>query len=216
MKEIIYYTCNTHDEKIETKCREQLSTYGGWPIVSVSLNKQIDFGDKRMVMEGTRGAEMMHRQILMGLLMSSEEFVFLCESDVLYHPSHFDFAPARKDTFYYNTNVWKVRASDGHAVWTDDLQQVSGICVWRQLAIEFFRRRIEEIEEKGFDGHFEPGEKLGEKSENYQSKVPNICIRHGKTLTKSKWSPDEFRNPKYAKGWKEAKKVPGWGNQLIQ
>jgi len=29
-------------------------------------------------------------------------------------------------------------------------------------------------------------------------------------VDRSKWSPDEFRNPRYAKGWREADGVPGW------
>jgi hypothetical protein len=50
------------------------------------------------------------------------------------------------------------------------------------------------------------------------SKYPNLDIRHNKTLTKSKWSPDEFRNQQYAKGWQEADWVKGWGDtrQLME
>ena len=80
----------------------------------------------------------MHQQILTGLQKAKGKYIFLCESDVLYHPSHFDFTPKRDDIFYYNTNVWKTRYPDGFSVWTDDLQQVSGICANRELLIVSF------------------------------------------------------------------------------
>jgi hypothetical protein len=200
-------------------CRSQLLK-AGLPIVSVSLNKPIDFGNN-FVMEGERGALMMHRQILKGLQESKADIVFLCESDVLYHPSHFDYVPKRNDVFYYDVNVWKVRYPDGHAVWTDDLQQVSGVCAYRELLLDFYTKRLEQIEREGFNRHYEPGLKQtvygyhkGGKYgvQNYSAKVPNICIRHDHTLTKSKWSVNDYRNKEYAKGWTEADSVEGWGD----
>jgi hypothetical protein len=148
---------------------------------------------------------------LAALEASEADWVFLCEHDVLYHPSHFEFMPARDDTVYYNTNVWKVRAGDGHAVWTDDLQQVSGICASRRLLKDFYLKRIASVEANGFDRHYEPGPRFGLKAENWQSAWPNVDIRHDGCMTKSKWSPEEFRNPRYARGWREAGEVPGWG-----
>lgn len=218
-KAIIYYTCNTHKPEIDEKCREQLSK-AGLPIVAVSLNKELDFGNERITMQGERSPLTMHKQILAGLQKCQAEYVFLAESDVLYHPSHFEFTPARKDVFYFNTNVWKIRYPDGHAVWTDDLQQLSGMCGSLELFIDFFSKRIEQIEREGFNRHYEPsarqniyprerGGKYGQ--ENWQSKTPNVCIRHNGTLTKAKWSPDDYRDKQFAKGWKEAEEVPGWG-----
>ena len=52
-------------------------------------------------------------------------------------------------------------------------------------------------------------------TQNWQSRYPNLDIRHDRTMTKSKWSPDEFRNKKYAKGWKETDgELPGWGQAV--
>lgn len=219
-KEIIYYTCNTHDPKIDNACREQLKK-SGIPIVAVSLNKSIGFGDKNITMEGERSPEMMHKQILRGLQSSTAKYVFLCESDVLYHPLHFEFVPPRDDTFYYNINVWKVRYDDGLSVWTDNMQQVSGICADRELLLDFYTKRLAQIEVEGFNRHYEPGDKqtvylerTGKeyKVSTYMSRFPNLCIRHDSNLTKSKWSPEEFRNKEYAKGWKEGYYVKGWGD----
>jgi len=109
--------------------------------------------------------------------------------------------------------VWRVRYADGHAVWTDDLQQTSGLCAYRDLLLEFYEQRVATIERDGFDRHYEPGPKTGPyQTENWQSLAPNIDIRHDKTLTRSKWRPDEYRNPRYASGWQERDDVPGWGH----
>jgi len=72
---------------------------------------------------------------------------------------------------------------------------------------------MDKIERDGFDRHYEPQEKTGPyHTENWQSAYPNLDIRHGMTLTRSKWSPDEFRNRKYARGWKETDdEIADWG-----
>lgn len=206
MKTVIYYTCNVHLPEIDNLARNCLSKID-LPIVSVSLNKQIDFGDERIVMNGTRSPIMMHRQIVKGLEKCNTKYAFLAESDVLYHPSHFEFTPERDDVFYFNVNVWKQRWPDNYYVKTDNSQQLSGMSGNTNLLLNFFTKRLKEIEEIGFNRHFEP---RGPR-ENYESKTPIICIRHNSNITRSKWSPKDYRNKEYAKGWKEATSVPGWG-----
>lgn len=203
-KTIVYYTCNTHDPKIDELARGFLSKID-LPIISVSLNKPIDFGDTRIVMEGERSPVTMHKQVVKGLEAVKTKYVFLAESDVLYHPSHFDFTPTKDDVFYFNVNVWKQRWPEKYFVKTDNSQQLSGVVANTELLLNFFKSRIPEIE-KNFDRHYEP---KGPR-ENYESKVPIICIRHDKNLTHSKWTPADYRNKEYAKGWQEATEVPGW------
>jgi hypothetical protein len=204
-KTIIYYTCNAHKPEIDDLARSYLSKVG-LPIISVSLNKEIDFGDIRIVMQGDRGPLTMHRQIVAGLRKCKTKYSFLAESDVLYHPSHFDFTPKEENRFYFNVNVWKQRWPDNYYVRTDNSQQLSGMSAYTDLMRSWFEKRLEKIEKEGFDRHYEPRDNR----ENYQSEVANICIRHDKNLTLSKWSPDDFRNKEYAKGWTEATSVPGW------
>jgi hypothetical protein len=184
----------------------------GIELGSVSRGAPIQFGDWNIVVAGEPGVLTMHRQLLTGLEYMEARWVFLCENDVLYHPSHFEFEPRRTNLFYYNTNVWKVRYPDGHCVWTDDLQQVSGVCAARSLLLSFYRARVAKIEANGFDRHYEPGPKTGPyETENWAAAFPSLDIRHSKTMTKSKWKPQDFRNQRYARGWKEASAVPGWG-----
>jgi len=214
LKAIAYYTCNTHLPEIDEMCREQLLK-SGLPIACVTLNKWINFGDIEEKVEGVRSPEMMHFQVLKALEMITADYIFLCESDVLYHPSHFDFTPPRDDTFYYNNNVYKQRWDDKFTFRTDDMKQVSGICASRELLLDFYTKRVKQIEEQGFNRHYEPGLKQtvgSKKVETWDSEYPNICIRHDANITKTKYSPEEFRNAEYAKGWTEidAKDIPGW------
>jgi len=186
----------------------------------VTLKERIDFGDWNVVLDMAKSGATMHEQILAGLERTQADYVFLCESDVMYSPSHFEFTPPRDDTFYYNTNVWRVRYSDGHAVRTTNLQQVSGICASRKLLLAHYRKRVELIRANGgvFDTKriaYEPGTrgKFGdERVANWESPYPNIDITgHGQTLTTPHFSVDSFRNKKYAAGWQETDDaLPGW------
>lgn len=219
-KAAIYYTCNSHDEALELAARANLkSATNGHEIGCVSL-KQTDFGDWNVVVIREKSPATMHYQIVEGLQRSTADHVFLCESDVLYSPSHFDFTPPDPSVIYYNTNVWRIRFRDGHAVRTADCKQVSGICAARKLLLAHYRKRIQLIERSG--GIFpykqiayEPGTrgKFGdEKIATWESPFPNLDITdHGQTLTKPKFSVDEFRNKRYAAGWQETDDaLPGW------
>jgi hypothetical protein len=200
-KEIIYYTDCRLDPLIMSACQKQLLK-SNLDIISVSL-QPIKFG-KNIFLHLERGNLTMFKQILAGLELSQAEIVFLCEHDVLYSPSHFNFTPSKENMFYYNTNVFKIRYPDGHALWVDDLQQLSGICAYRKLLLDFCRKKINQ---EVFDRHYEPSPR-----ENWQSEFPNLDIRHDKNLTKSKWSKGDFRNQKYTKGWMESDSIPFWGN----
>jgi hypothetical protein len=208
---VLFYTCSTLADPLATAVRTNLkSAVNGHEIGSVS-RERLDFGDWNIVLQLERGPLAMHEQILAGLERMQSDYVFLCEHDVLYHPSHFEFIPPTKDKFYYNVNVWRVRETDGHAVRTDDCRQVSGLCASRELLIDHYRKRVERNRREGFSrkNGYEPGTKgmpLGydnSQSEVWSSPFPNLDIRHGNTLTSSHWTIDSFRNPKYARGWRE-------------
>lgn len=212
-KGIVYYSCLTHRDDIEQMCRTQLALASdGLELITVSRSAMIPFGEN-YVLDAPRSPYTMHKQVVMGLEHSRADIVFLCESDVLYHPSHFDVSDVPRDTFVYNTNVWRVRYPDGLAVWSDNLQQVSGVCAYRETLLDFYTQRVTQLA-SGFNRHYEPGVKQSVGSRqvvNRLSVYPNICIRHDKNLTPSKWSPDEFRDKRYAQGWKQSDYVPGWG-----
>lgn len=215
-KGIIYYTDNQLNLKIAHTVQKQLKKIG-LPIVSASL-KPMTFG-KNVVVKGERGALTMFKQILAALEASDADIVFFTEHDVLYSPSHFDFTPPRKDVWYYNENVWKVDAKTGHALHYD-CKQVSGICVYRELAIKHYRKRIEMVEKRGYSSQmgYEPGthnrpERVDNAtSESWKSAVPNVDFRHDNNFSPTRWKKEQFRNQQNTKGWIEAKEVPGWGH----
>ena len=175
------------------------------PIVSTSL-KPMGFGNNiHLPLE--RGYLTMFKQILAGLEASEAEIIFLSEHDVLYHPSHFDFTPPDKNTFYYNQNVWFLRTTDGHALHYD-VNQLSGLCGFREALITHFKERVAIVEKEGFSRRmgFEPMTHGRIKWQNifklgtWKSEYPNIDIRHPGNATGQRWKKDQFRNQKNLPG----------------
>ena len=216
-KGLLYYTDNRLNPRIAQAVQKQLEQHrNGYDLVSVSL-KPIDFG-QNIVIDAERGNETMFKQILAGLEASTADVIFFTEHDVLYHPSHFDFVPPREDTFYYNQNVWRVNAKTGHALF-HYTSSTSGLCAYRKLLLEHYRKRVQKVAEVGFSRRlgYEPGtHNRAERVDDYESATwmspqPNIDIRHDKNLTQSRWRKEQFRNQRYTRGWQEAEEVPGWG-----
>lgn len=218
---IIYYTDSQLNEKIAKPVRDrlkQISSDKKINITSASL-KKLDFGVKNVRFPSLeRGYYAMHKQILGALENSRDEIIFFTEHDVLYHPSHFDFTPVDKDTFYYNQNVWYLR-DDGHALHYD-VNQLSGLCVWRDTAIIHFREKLERIEKEGFSRNmgFEPfthGRVQWNKTfkmSTWKSEFPNIDIRFGLNSTGMRWNKDQYRNQQLLINWKETDdSIEGWG-----
>lgn len=220
-KALLYYTCLTHPFDIELACRARIAALrGDMELVTVSLNQEILLGDVRIMLKGKRSPEMMHHQILTGLEHVNSDIVFMIESDVLYHPSHFEFIPPRDDTFYYNENTYKVDSQTGQAVFYYT-KQLSGLCAYRDLLLEHYRKRAERIEQVGRYERgmgYEPGCHVYPKgvdyntAERWMSAWPNVDIRHPKTQTKTRWSTEEFRNKNTCLGWELVDAIPGgWG-----
>lgn len=228
-KGILYYSDGLPDpellKKVQAKIMEGANDRR---VVSVTL-KPMDFGNN-IYLPLQRGYLTMAKQILTGLKELETDVVFFCEHDVLYHPSHFDFTPPQKDKYFYNTNVWRVRADDGFAVRTGDCRQLSGLCAYRTFLIDHFEKRVKLLEAKiaevgegeEFTRYvramgFEPGthgraERVDDfKSDRWESGSPNVDIRHDTNLTSSRWRKDQFRNQKYTRGWTETYVIPGWG-----
>lgn len=225
-KGIIYYTDNELDETIATPVMRTI-LQAGLPIVSSSL-EAIPFGNNE-VMHRKRGFATMVMQIVSCLERSESKYVFFCEHDVLYHPSHFDFTPYKDDIFFYNTHTWRWKFGTDTAIQHDRMISLSGLCVNREFVLEHFKQRLAAIVEKGLDKEddpamkqarvwgFEPGTKKKKRGgfsdddyEVWESYDPNIDIRHNKTLTMNKVTLGSFiHRPKW---WKELPitKVPGW------
>jgi glycosyltransferase involved in cell wall biosynthesis len=184
-KGIVYYTDNRASERVLMASRNQLLyVSNGFPIVSVSL-LPIEFGDVNIVVDGERGQLTMFKQILEGIINIQCDYVFLCEHDMLYHPSHFEFVPPKDDVYYYNVNTWKVDEGSGHALFYIT-QQTSGLVANRDLLGEHYSRRVERVENEGWERSigYEPGTHHlprgidNYNAESFKSTFPNIDIRH--------------------------------------
>ena len=223
MRGIIYYTPNNVAEPLFTAVQTQILK-AGLPIVSVSL-KPIRFG-KNIVLDLEPGVVTMTKQILTALEKSESKYVFFCEHDVLYHPSHFDFTPPTDDTYYFNENVWRWDFPKDRLIGYDGLKSLSGMCCNRELAVNHYRRKMELIIEKRWENGrdpywarrigYEPGKPkrrggfLDEKKDTWKSEYPLIDIRHTGTITKPKVNLDSFK--RQPTGWKEIKisDIEGW------
>lgn len=215
-KGIIYYTDNQVPFKLGHLCRSHILK-AGLPIVSASL-KPMNFG-KNIVLGIPRGYVAYHKQILAALEASTADIIFFCEHDVFYHPTHFEFTPPKKDVYYYNFNWWRVRCTDGHSIHYDT-HQVNFIVAYRDLLIAHYKEKVKRIEATGFDMAmgFEPGcnsrkERIDDiKAERFDSAFPNLDLRYGGNLTKSRWNKEEFRNQNSCQNWKETTvdKIDGW------
>jgi hypothetical protein len=81
---------------------------------------------------------------------------------------------------------------------------------------------VRRVEAQGFTRAmgFEPGthgrpERVDTfRAEGWQSEYPNLDLRHGKNLTVTRWSPEQFRNRRFAAGWQEQhiENIPGWSD----
>lgn len=215
-KGILYYTDNRLDGTAIGMAAQYQLLQTDLPITAVSL-RPIEFG-RNIVLSLERGYLTMAKQILAGLEAMDTDVVFFCEHDVLYHPTHFDFTPPTRETYYYNMNVWKLNAETGHAV-TYITKQLSGLCAYRDVLLRHFRERVRRIEAHGFSRAmgFEPGshgrkERIDDvKSAEWRSEYPNVDIRHDKNLTASRWNPSQFRDKRNCQGWTESDSIPGWG-----
>jgi len=230
MKGVIYYTNNKLDElkadwMLDGLVKDSIKA-SRLPIVSVS-QKPIDFGEN-FVLPLKSSPVSMVEQIIVALLASKADYVFFCEHDVIYHPSHFEFTPPTDDTFYYNTNVWRCHPRRNICVTYDGMRSLSGMCANRELALIHFIKRLNHIFKKGYHKEisrnprwarvmgYEPGKSprnggfSNDKLDEWKSELPNLDIRHRLTMTIPKLSKDQFNHP--PENWQEVTvdKVPGW------
>ena len=209
-KGIIFYTDNKVPEKIANEVYSCLAA-SQLPAISVSINGPCPYG-QNFVKDWERGPLTMFKQQLYALENSDADIIFMCEADVLYPKEHFDFTPPRKDLFYYNNNWWSVGRGDKAVTW--DANRVSQLCCYREHALEFYRKRVKQIEEQGFDRSYEPGGRDASLYERWESTIPTIDIMHGNNLTARKWTADDFRDKSTGQNFKETTidKIPGWQN----
>ena len=224
IKSICFYTHNICDPGI-FKASQETIRRSALPIVSVSLKPLGNMG-KNIVLDLTPGVITYTKQILTALENTESKYVFFTEHDVLYSLDHFDFVPPTEDTYYFNENVLRWDFPKDRLIGYNGLRSLSGMCCNRELALNYYRTKLELIKRKGWEEGrdprwmrvigYEPGKSrrrggfLDEKVDSWRSKFPLIDIRHGKTVTKPKVHLSSFRHK--PQNWKEIKlsEVDGW------
>lgn len=235
-KGMIFYTDNQLNLHVAHQVQRQLgrvSKETGIPIVSCSL-KPMTFGTN-IHLPLVRGYLTMFKQILAALEASTADIIYFCEHDVLYPKEYFNFTPEKKDTYYYNVNWWRIRLSDGYAVsW--EASQVSGLCGYRELLLEHYRKRVAIVEKYGYNHSmgFEPGshntiESIKDRdsskipadiyiddicSEEWKSELPQVDIKHGHNLSGDKWTLTDFRDKRTAKNF-QIGVCPEWAKDIV-
>ena len=203
-KEIVFYTDNQLKLKIAHRVQGVLSKVSKEKKISIlsASFKQMTFGDRNVRFPDLKkGYVATLKQIVGALEVSQADIIYFCEHDVLYHPSHFDFVPMKKDIFYYNQNWWRVRTTDGLAVrWDENL--TSGLCAYREHLLKFYRERLVELEPGGENSNY---------ISTWKSQYPNVVIEHQENLIKNKWGINDFRDKATAKNFMTAIEIPGWG-----
>lgn len=216
-KGLVYYTDNSCEERILQVVRQRLSyILKGWEIISVS-QYPIDFGTN-IVMPLKRSTKSLFAQVAQGLMSSTADVVYLAEHDVLYHASHFEAIPPDDNVFYYDRNRWCLDTDTGKAVFYES-DCPSFMCARRDLLLEHYGKVVEMMDgQKNWTSKYGyspprglPREVRVGRSKNYKAEVPTIDIRHGNSFTRKRMSPDDFRNERGRRGWKEAYEIPGWG-----
>lgn len=225
---IVYYTDNRISGSDIYKLSQRTILASGLPIVSCSLFP-IDFGFN-VVLEGReRGYDTMVEQILTALKTQDTEYVFFCEHDVLYHPSHWDFMPPTKDLFYYNINNWRWLFPDDLLITYGGLTSLSMMCCDRELAIRHFQGRHDRIHEfelykikskepkwarrLGYEPGTKPRRRGGFSDEGHsvwRSTLPNIDIRHKYTFSSPKCKLEDFKHKPSDFIQSGIDDIPGW------
>jgi len=216
---LVYYTDNRCEERILRVCRQQIERcLNGkkYPIVSVS-QFPIDFGHN-IVMPLPRCVTSLYKQVLQGLEASDADYIYLIEHDLIYHPSHFEFVPPDKKTFWYNRNRWALCADTGKAVFYHT-NVPSLMVASRKLLIKHYSRAAKMAEETGARtskyGYSPPrglpkDQRVG-RYKTWLSAQPCIDIRHGNSFTRRRMDKSQFRSERSCRGWTEADEIPGWG-----
>jgi hypothetical protein len=202
---------------LETVRAQLLQAKSDRPLVAVTL-APVDFGDVRIVLPLERGRLTMFRQILAGLEALDTDVAFLVEHDVLYPAEHFVFSPPA-GAYYYNQNVWRVDAETGRALFYR-AYRTAALCADRALLVEHYRKRVARTAARGYfyKTGYEPGfskPPIGIDAiemVSWMSSRPLVDIRHGDTLTSSRWRRSAFRDQTTCEGWRLADSVPSWGH----
>lgn len=177
----IYYTADVIPKNFAEDVLQNLKgVINGFPLIELHQ-------------EGERSHFNIYRQALKGAKMATTKYIAMCEDDVLYSPSHFEYRP-RKAPFAYNLAVWSMFTWHEPTMFTHKgtvRQNLNALICDREAFIEAMEERFAKYPEpdqsiKAIWG--EPGKyerQLGvtiQETEVFYSQPANIVFSHDKAL----------------------------------
>jgi len=220
-KGLVYYTDNTSDPYLLGVCRSNLKRCAGeHDIVSVS-SIPTDLGRNFIIDDIPRGPLQIFKKILFGLQQVDADIIYLIENDILYHPSHFDFIPPKKDIFYYNRNRYAVDPVSSSKTYGlgvfYETNVLSLLVAHKDLMLRHWVRRVELTEKHGFKSSlgYSPPKGIPAKERakyvTWKAELPCLDIRHEGTYTRKRMHKSQFSSPNSRQGWNETYDIPFWG-----
>lgn len=151
---------------------------------------------------GDRSIERMYTQLLESAEQATEDYVYVCEHDCLYHPSRFNFMPAADDIFYYSPAVYQLTA---YGFRFRKSKLLSTLICNRKMLILSLQQRLEAMaggwKYKYIElGRHDPPNQTHTKINTYDC-VLSVDIMHG-----NNWRTEPKRHYKYVE------EIPYWGN----
>ena len=151
-----------------------------------------------------------YKQLLRCLesLQNKNEVIYVCEHDVLYHQSYFDFKDIEKDFFYYNVKFY-CNTNKGYI--KGGSPSFSQCVCYSDLLSRNLKQRI--LYKDSFNlistepGVHEPDYFDKFKIAYYQANFCNIDIRHGYNLTGQRDDADESRYIDKIEYWGDYRKL---------
>jgi hypothetical protein len=200
-KYIVYYTDNKLEEKLDVAVRMQIErACGDIPIISVS-QVPMNFGHNICVERKPRSYQSLYEQVLVGVTTAPEDsIIYLCEHDVFYSPSHFEYEPPDRESIYFNLNraYWKL-GIDSFA-WTMGRRAFSQLVSYREVLLGLVKTKFNEW----VSGH---SSFLHGPFKHWVSEYPNVDIRHGGNFS----SFANKRSSYEQGGMKGVPKIDYWG-----
>lgn len=200
-KFIVYYTDNMLEEELHQAVQRQIiKAANGIPIISVS-QVPMDFG--RNICVGRKPASYisLHEQLLTGVKAADKgSVVYLCEHDVFYHPTYFEFMPPEDYAIYFNLNRFFWKRNLKSFLKTNGYRAYSQGVAYREMFIKLAKEQLHNRRNNLASPVV--GQFL-----NFETLIANVDIRHG-----SNFSGSNPQKESYAAGESPGlPMIPYWG-----
>jgi len=202
-KVIVYFTDSRLEEELDYAVRKQLlKAAGDIPIISVS-QKPLDLGHNICVGFKPRCYLSLYEQLLTGIRATDKDsIIFTCEHDVFYNPEYFEFVPPLAHKIYFNKNRYYWSRNQKLFIYAHGNRALSQGVGYRAPFLHYAMDQVGRRKVNTVALNIGP-------FENFESKYPNIDIRHGGNFS---WSWVYFNHELSRKETVEVGEIKYWGS----